>query len=154
MDAMRPISFAKLLLAFLIFPFMAYEGFERGATFGSIDESQTRSMLVMSVTNANGRTIFPDYQARGSLPSGEVTTVDLFKREFNQLRPGDKLAVIALPTKTETYITVSKLEESKPFIRLGSFTVTWHFPVAVVGEIVLGLYIYLVWLDARRGKAT
>jgi hypothetical protein len=151
---MKSVPVAKVLLGLIIFPFMAYEGIDRGATYGSIDESQTQLMLVTSVVNANGRAILPEYQARGTLSSGAVTTVNIFKREFEKLKPGDKIAVVSLPTKTKAYITASRLEESKPFVRLGSFTVTWHFPVAIAGWIILVIYIFHIRLNARRDKAT
>lgn len=148
---MKHISFGRVLLALVIFPFMAYEGIDRGATYGSIDESQALTMQVTSVDNANGRAIFPDYQASGTLPTGAAITVKIFKREFQQLRAGDRLEVFSVPSKAESYVTASKIEESKPFIRWGSFTFTWHFPVGVVGWIVIVLYIIFAPLNTRRG---
>ena len=151
---MKSSLFVKAILAFFIFPFMAYEGVERGAKYGSIDESHTQVMVVTSLRNANGREFFPDYQATGTLPSGAVATVSIFKREFQQFRPGEKIAVLAVPSTTESYITASKFEESKPFIPVGPVTVTWHFPVAVLGWLLMLFYITKVWLSARREQAT
>ena len=151
---MNSIHFAKLILAIFIFPFMAYEGVDRGAKYGALDGSRKQLMVVTSVENANGRVILPAYQATGTLPSGNVATVIIFKREFQQLRPGEELAVLEVTSTPKSYITASKLEESKPFIPVGPLTVTWHFPVAVVGWLLLLFYLAKVWLTARRKKAT
>jgi hypothetical protein len=82
-----------------------------------------------------------------------VATVQIFRQEFEQLVPGDTIAVYSLPSETASYITASKLEESKPFIHMGALTVTWHFPVAVVGWIVMGIYVLGAYLKARRKRS-
>ena len=152
---MKSPFFLKAVLAFVVFPFMAYEGIDRGLTYGSIDEGQPQVMEVLSVINANGRPILPDYQAKGRLiSSGAEISVNIFKREYEQLSSGDKIRVFATPSKSEAYITASKLEESKPFIHFGPFTFTWHLPVAVFGWLFLGYFIIQQLSNARTSTAT
>jgi hypothetical protein len=145
----------KVFFALLIFPFMAYEGLERGELYGSIDEGDSLTMQIDSIVNNNSRTFFPDYRANGILlPSKEPLSVDIFKREYRQLESGDHIEVFAVPAEPNEYVTASKLEESKPFIPLGILDVTWHFPVAVAGGFFMVIYIVLFLLNAKNESST
>ena len=130
---------------------MAFEGLERGSMYGAIDERHGQLMQVRSVENSNGRPILPKYQANGFLLSSrEDVTVRIFEGEYQNLNPGDQLTVFAIPSNPSSFITSSKLNESKPFIRLGGLTVTWHFPVALIGWFIIAAYFFSTRSDSKR----
>jgi len=141
----------KAVLAFMVFPFMAYEGLSRGATFGAVDADRPVIMEVRSTINANGRTILPDFQALGRLLStGEEIAVSVYKREFETLKPGDRLPVFAVPSQPGVFVTGKQLDESRPLFRVGAFVFTWHLPAAIVGWLVVGAFLFQRAAGRRR----
>lgn len=143
--------FVQAIIGLIIFPFMAFEGIDRGSTYGAIDERDGQVMQLISVDNPGGRRNFPRYQGTGFLPSSDdPITVALFKSEYETLEPGDELTVFAVPSKPNSFITSSRLDESKPFIHLGPLAVSWHFPVAVVGESILLVYLLSLRKEKKR----
>lgn len=139
----------KAILTLPIILYMAYEGFDRGGEYGAINERQIQLMQVVTLENPSGRTIFPTYQASGFIvSSSKRLTVDLYKSEFKILRHGAHIKVIAIPSKPNTFITLSRLEAAKPFIKLGALTVTWEFPVAIFFFLISIIYFVLPPTDA------
>ena len=134
---------------------MAYEGIERGQLYGSIDERNALVMQVDSIANSNGRPIFPDYRAIGILLSSrKPLSVGIFKREYAQLRSGDRIKVYALPNSPDKYVSASKYEESKPFLSIANLQFTWHFPAGIVGGLIMVTYVLVAIAKTKNKNAT
>ena len=143
-------SSLKVIIISAILPFMAFEGIQKGATYGEVNAQDSHDMEVVSIENPSKRFIFPDYQARGFIfPSGASMVVPISKQEYQQLKPGKRIVVFALPSSPNNFITASNLEALKPFIRLGRLVVTWHFPAAVFGLILIAFYIVQLKRESR-----
>lgn len=141
------MQFLTVAIVNVILIFMTFDGVRRGWEYGPINERQRETMVVESVANPSGRLWFPTFQANGHLlVDGRRIEVPIFKRQYKSLRKGDKLVIFELPRRRGAFITQNKLEESKPFIRLGTLAVTWHF---FVGALGVSLF-FSCWLLARR----
>lgn len=129
---------------------MTFDGLRRGWEYGPINEREHKTMIVESIQNPSGRSLLPTFQASGRLlTDGRRIEIPIFEHEYKSLRKGDRLVVFELPRHQGAFITQSKMEESKPFVRLGPLAVTWHF---FVGALGISFFLYYEVFTLRKQK--
>ena len=87
---------ARLMFAVFCFSLaigFGWEGVERGQRYGMADVSRTLYLLVKRMEMVGEPNWFPRYLAHGITDAGETTSVEVFRRQYENISPGEKIKV-------------------------------------------------------------
>jgi hypothetical protein len=144
----RIVKNPKLSLIFLA-PgiFFLYYGNSTGELLGPVKDKSPVMMTVTEVYNKNGRTIFPDYKARGYVAEeAGIIEVSISKRQYKTLENGDEIEVLKNPKGSPPYIFARKLKSARPIFNVLGFWFSWH---GILGAIFM-ILCPITYYDAKR----
>jgi len=113
--------------------------------------SRHRSSLFSAIYNLNGRKIFPEYVAVGSISNSETPVViDIYEKQFRRLKPGALVDVYHLTwSKRSPWVNAEKIEESKPIMNIFGLAFSWHF---ILGLLFTAFATLSIWKERRDLK--
>lgn len=148
-----------MFLALGIGCFWIYDGLKRGRLYAPLLGQVVEHMTVLNVYNPGGRTIFPNYRAYGQVDGMDsLVVVDLFQSQYRNLRRanisteagrGQGIEIYRLDPEGSSWVTASRVDESKPIFTLLGFPFSWHFPTGILMAGVSSLYLWN-WRQGRR----
>lgn len=143
------ISFGLLILGVGAFGlFFIIVGAERGRRLGKVDPGEVLHMVVEGKTPSPS--LFGESRAHGKLPkTGEAVDVTIFSTQYDDLEPGNMLAVHRLGNGRSDFVSHAKYEESLPLYRVAGCVVSWHF-VPGIATCLIPLIIGIWFIIASR----
>jgi len=108
-----------------------YGGFlsmDRANFYSTLDPEEKFILNISHIANLANRQLLPDFRARGYLVgTGKLIDVEIYRKDFERLKPGDQLLVLKIPRQENGFVDASRYQNNKPLFRFFGVPFAWHF---------------------------
>lgn len=117
--------------------FGGYLSMERAHFYTGLDPDNKRSLVISRTENLANRQILPDFRAFGFLAnSQELINIEIYRKEFERLKPGDHIFVLKVPQRENEYVDFNRYKNNKPLFIIFGVPFAWHIFVILILFIV------------------